>query len=170
MKILHRIAFFFVVLLGFAPQLVMAQPWVISASGSEVTDQKTGLIWRRCAEGMTWSGTTCTGAALPYTHVSALQLATTQATATGVAWRLPNIKELASLSEKSKSNPAIDATAFPATPSNWFWSSTPDAAGGSLLSNAWSVRFSDGGVRKFNRNSSIYLGFNCNVRLVRGGL
>lgn len=30
-------------------------------NGTEVTDQRTGLIWKRCSEGQGWSGSTCTG-------------------------------------------------------------------------------------------------------------
>ena len=30
---------------------VFAQPYTISADGTEVTDSQTGLTWRRCSEG-----------------------------------------------------------------------------------------------------------------------
>lgn len=145
----------FTCLLGILPVAASAQPYVISTDGSEVTDQKTGLIWRRCSEGMVFSGGTCTGAAGTFTHEAALQLAATQAT-----WRLPNIQELASIVDSSTSNPALDATAFPATPANYFWSASP---GVGVSDNARYVSFSDGGVSVYFR-----YGTYC-VRLVRAG-
>jgi Protein of unknown function (DUF1566) len=137
-----------------------AAPFTVSADGQEVTDTKTGLIWRRCAEGMTASGGTCTGTASTFTHEAALTRASAQATATGVAWRLPNVKELSSIADKSRINPAIDTVAFPATPADWFWSSSPyvgDAYG------AWVVGFNYGYVGYGYRGNPYY------VRLVRAG-
>ncbi len=150
----------FICLLGIMPVAASAQPYVISADGSEVTDQKTGLIWRRCAEGMVFSGGTCTGTASLFTHEAALQLAATQASNTGIAWRLPNIKELSSIADKNLSNPAIDSAAFPATPAFWFWSASPYVGSSDY---AWYVNFSGGVVSGNLRVSSDY------VRLVRAG-
>lgn len=137
--------------------------YTVSADQQEVTDSRTGLIWRRCAEGMTASGGTCTGSArMFYLHEAALQHAAAQAVSTGKAWRLPNIKELSSIADKSRSNPAIDTTAFPATPSNWFWSSSPYVG---YPVNAWVVGFYDGSVG-FNYRG---VGIDYRVRLVRSG-
>lgn len=116
-----------------------------SADGSEVTDSKTGLVWRRCAEGMSWGSGTCTGTATTYTHEQALTRAQSQS-----GWRLPNIKELSSIVDRSRSNPAIDTTAFPATPSNGFWSSSPMAGGSDY---ARGVYFYDGGVGNYVRSN-----------------
>jgi hypothetical protein len=103
--------------------LVHAQAsYTYSANGAEVTDAKTGLTWRRCSEGQSWSGSTCVGSADTFTHEQALAHAKTQS-----GWRLPNVKELSSLVDSSRVNPAIDITAFPATPSAWYWSSSPYA-------------------------------------------
>jgi Protein of unknown function (DUF1566) len=137
-----------------------AAPFTVSADGQAVTDAKTGLIWRRCAEGMTASGGTCTGTASTFTHEAALTRASTQATATGMAWRLSNVKELSSIADKSRINPAIDTVAFPATPASLFWSSSPYVGNASY---AWYVYFYDGYVYGDVRVSSGY------VRLVRAG-
>jgi Protein of unknown function (DUF1566) len=139
---------------------VLAAPFTVSADGQEVTDTKTGLIWRRCAEGMTASGGACAGTASTFTHEAALTRASTQVTATGVAWRLPNVKELTSIADKTRSNPAIDTTAFPATPASYFWSSSPYVGNASY---AWGVSFSNGYVDYDYRS---YPGY---VRLVRAG-
>jgi hypothetical protein len=155
MKIKHLLACLLLpVALG-----AFAAPFTVSADGQEVTDTKTGLIWRRCAEGMTASGGTCTGTASAFTHEAALMRASAQATA-GVAWRLPNVKELSSIADKSRSNPAIDTVAFPATPSSWFWSSSPYVGNAYY---AWFVNFNYGFDYGGYRGSTYY------VRLVRAG-
>jgi Protein of unknown function (DUF1566) len=133
--------------------------YTVSANGQEVTDSKTGLIWRRCSEGQTWSGSACTGSPSGYTHEAALAQATAQTLATNVAWRLPNIKELASIVDNTKANPAINRTAFPQTPAtDIFWSSSPyiylpDA------SYARVVYFSNGSVDYLNRGATPFVRF-----------
>lgn len=128
--------------------------YTYSSAGDEVTDSKTGLIWRRCSEGQTWSGSTCNGTAATYTHEQALAQAQAQAGTAG--WRLPNVKELTSIAEKTHINPAIDPAAFPATPLKGHWSSTPYAVDSNNAGHAWVVRFGDGyvnaaiGNRTFN--------------------
>jgi hypothetical protein len=160
MKIAQLFTLYFLCLLGLIPVAASAQPFVISADGSEATDQKTGLIWRRCSEGMSWNGSTCAGTASTFTHEAALQRAAAQAGSSGIAWRLPNVKELTSIADKSRSNPAIDPAAFPATPANYFWSASPHVGDST---NAWYVFFSNGVVFASNRVNSY-----C-VRLVRAG-
>ena len=142
-------------------------PFTVSADGTEVTDGRTGLVWRRCAEGMTVTGGSCTGTASSFTHELALTRARDQATNTGVAWRLPNVKELVSIVDRSKGGPAIDTVAFPATPAttgNWFWSSSPYVGD---IGYAWSVNFLQGAVFPSYRYSANYGASP--VRLVRAG-
>ena len=91
-----------------------------------VTDKITDLQWQRCSEGQTWDGAACTGNATTYTWQVALQLADGASYAGHSDWRLPNIKELASIVELACYDPAIDLQPFPGTPSGWYWSSTPD--------------------------------------------
>lgn len=134
--------------------------YTVSADQQEVTDARTGLIWRRCTEGMTASESTCSGGASTFTLETALQHAATQASSTGLAWRLPNIKELSSIADRSRTSPAIDTAAFPATPLTVFWSSTPL---GFIHYAAMGVHFLDGGVENYLR------GENHQVRLVRAG-
>lgn len=133
-----------------------SQTYTYSTAGDEVTDSKTGLIWRRCSEGQTWNGNTCTGTAATYTHEQALAHAKAQAGTAG--WRLPNVKELTSIANKAFVNPAIDSTAFPGTPSYYYWSSTPYAGDSS---DAWVVYLYNGYVYGYGRGS-----YN-HVRLVR---
>lgn len=138
-----------------------AKQYVISADGHEVIDTKTGLIWQRCVIGMAWNGSTCTGTANAYMHEEALISAKTVANSTGIAWRMPNVKELASMTDRNFNSPAIDALTFPGTPSaasDLFWSSSYAHYG-----NAWWVDFNRGGVGAYIRT------YNGYVRLVRAG-
>lgn len=122
----------------------------------EVTDKRTGLTWKRCSEGQTWSGGTCTGTLTARSHEAALTLANTGQGPTG--WRLPNVKELASLADKGCQVPSIDSTAFPATPINWYWASSPDVGSSG---KAWCVSFHNGKVSNSLRGGCFH------VRLVR---
>lgn len=97
-----------------------------SSDGDEITDTKTGLIWRRCAEGMTWKKATCTGKATFANQAQAAALAKAQANK-DEAWRLPTLKELNSIlavREIDVGKAAIDPKAFPATPVARYWTST----------------------------------------------
>lgn len=133
-------------------------------SGEEVTDRRSGLVWKRCSEGQTLSGSSCTGTAATYTHEQALARAkSVNTTDSATGWRLPNAKELASLADKGCQSPAIDSTAFPGTPSNWYWSSSPYV---SFSGNAWGIYFGSGSVN----GGDVYgnnRGVNGRVRLVR---
>ncbi|MDP3084027.1 MAG: DUF1566 domain-containing protein [Rubrivivax sp.] len=144
-----------VLALGVSTAGVWAQDrFSISADGTEVTDSRTGLVWRRCSAGQTYSAGACTGAASAYTHEQALVHAAGQA-----GWRLPNVKELSSIVDTGRSNPSIDVAVFPGTPtSNVFWSSSPLAG---YPSSAWMVWFGNGYVSSNSRVNG-YL-----VRLVR---
>lgn len=94
---------------------------VVGSGGSEVLDKKTGLIWQRCSLGQTWNGTTCTGAAIRHTWTDALA----QAKSLGNGYRLPNIRELKSLTERACMEPAINSKFFPNTTNDGYWSASP---------------------------------------------
>ena len=125
-----------------------------------VTDLATGLIWKQCAEGL--SGPDCaTGSRQTFTWQAALQHAEAAVFAGSSLWRLPNKNELATLPERRCSNPAINTTFFPNTPSSGFWSSSPYA---NLSSYAWYVYFYYGTVLRYGyKYGQEY------VRLVRDG-
>jgi hypothetical protein len=91
-----------------------------------VTDNSTGLMWRQCSEGR--SGPRClSGPVQLFTWQAALQQAEASTFAGYSDWRLPNVKELASLMELRCVGPAINLTLFPATPPHGrYWSSTPE--------------------------------------------
>lgn len=117
----------------------------ISSDGREVTDNKTGLVWQRCPIGMYWDATssTCSGSPNYYMWYEALHVAVNTSRASGVVWRVPNVKELTSIVDRKSVNPAIDSQIFPATPNHNFWSATPYASDAFF---AWLVDFYDGQI------------------------
>ena len=119
--------FFNLLLLATATFQVSAQErYTPLSDGDEITDSKTGLIWRRCAEGMTWKKTTCVGKATFGNQSQAVALAKSKATK-DEAWRLPTLKELNSIlavREIDVGKAAIDPKAFPATPIARYWTTT----------------------------------------------
>ncbi|HCT99339.1 MAG TPA: hypothetical protein DF614_04540 [Methylococcaceae bacterium] len=121
--------------------------YIISDNGEEVLDLQTNLIWRRCVEGMRWSGQTCVDESLSgptfFMFQEALQHAVYQADQTKKAWRLPNIKELTSLMDYSQADMAIDSTVFPSTPNAQAWSSSSYSADAFY---SWIVHFYYGKV------------------------
>lgn len=91
---------------------IPAKRWAIN--GAEVKDKSTSLVWRRCAEGQSWTGTTCSGTPQTFlTSFNAADHAKAQAASSGKAWRVPNPKELASLVDTRVNRPTIDTAVFP---------------------------------------------------------
>ncbi len=131
-----------------------AARFVLNADGT-ATDGTTGLTWKRCSEGQTWDGSTCTGDAAHHDWREAMALG--QQSDEG-GWRLPTLDELASIVDKACSEPSVDPGVFPATPSGVFWSSTPDENG----DYAWYIHFRDGHASKAHKGRGGY------VRRVRG--
>lgn len=128
-----------------------------------VTDSKTGLMWKRCSEGQSWVSGTCTGTSPTYRWQQALQQAQTVNNSGGFAgqtdWRLPNIKELASIVERGCADPSINKIVFPATPSDLFMSS----------SNC-GYDFLEGWAYNFNSHPLSSYDFNVHGALECGGL
>ena len=112
-------------------------------AGATVLDKTTGLVWLRCPLGMNWDGTTCTGTRATFTWQQALQQADTSTAGGYSDWRLPNVRELASLVEPACYGPAINLRVFPNTPGEGFWSSSPYVGD---TYDAWSVDFGNGYV------------------------
>jgi hypothetical protein len=105
-----------------------------------VTDNWTGLQWRRCEEGRTWNGTACTGTLALVPHETALYESNQKRD-----WRMPNIKELASLTDLHiRDGARLDPVAFPGVDAGTtYWSSTPWYTDSSY---AWLLHFGDGVV------------------------
>lgn len=125
-----------------------------------ITDITTGLTWMKCSIGQSYDATnlTCTGEATQFSWEDALEAAYGYEFNDSSAWRMPNVKELASITERSCVRPSINETMFPATPSDDFWSSTPSLA---TAGDIWVVAFFNSSNSLKSSESSIYL------RLVR---
>ena len=109
------------------------------------TDTFLGLVWMRCSLGQTWSNETCSGDASELTWQQALQAAHGYEYAKQLGWRVPNMKELASLTERSCVRPAINELFFPNTSSDDYWTSTPSVID---PKRAWVIAF-------FNSSNSL---------------
>lgn len=110
-----------------------------TVNGQEITDKKTGLTWQKCTLGQ--SENDCSGNSQTYTWSEALQAANTKSQQTGKSWRLPNVKELLSITEEPCYDPSINITLFPNTNPSAYWTASPSA---SDANKAWSVRFDKG--------------------------
>lgn len=111
--------------------------FVDNADGT-ATDVSLGLVWMRCSLGQIWENETCTGDANELTWQQALQAAHGYQYAEQLGWRVPNMKELASLTERSCVRPAINEIFFPHTSSDDYWTSTPSVVD---PERAWVIAF-----------------------------
>jgi formylglycine-generating enzyme required for sulfatase activity len=131
-----------------------------------VVDNVTGLTWQGCAVGL--QGSDCSAddptvpgtGALGYSWSAALNHCETLSWGGHTDWRLPDEFELASIVNAGTRNPAIDTTAFPATPASSFWTSSTSA---DLVSDAWRVDFLDGAVNDPGKSNQYF------VRCIRSG-
>ncbi len=127
-----------------------------------VTDRNTQLMWMRCAAGQAWAGSRCTGAATlhPWQAGHALAAAINHAgTHFFNDWRVPNLRELASVAELHCNHPRINLDMFPATPSAPFWTSSARVA--REQAEAYVLDFDVGAVAAAGKEASHHL------RLVR---
>ena len=136
-------------------------------SNGTVTDRKTGLMWKQCPEGQSKGFCADDGDTKGFNWKEALEHGNNHTFAGKSDWRVPNIKELTSLAALNRYEPAINSTLFPNTPSEGFWSASPDPeADPGDYNYAWYVLFYDGSGRSSDsstRDSTLRL------RLVRGG-
>jgi hypothetical protein len=127
-----------------------------------VTDNKTGLMWQSKDNGQTYSWYAAMGIYKDSYNPKSLDICGTLNFGGHTDWRLPSKKELMSLVVKaSNKEPTINAAYFPNTRLSYYWSSdTVDNA----PVYAWSVDFSDGTLKSYNKGTSGY------VRCVRNTL
>jgi hypothetical protein len=113
----------------------------VAQTGGLVQDTLTQLVWQQDGSGTRMGCSS--GGNLKCTWAEA-QAYCAGLTLGGVSgWRLPTVKELFSLVDFTIAypGPTIDQTAFPNTPAEWFWTSSPYAGSSGY---AWHVNFSYG--------------------------
>jgi hypothetical protein len=100
-------------------------------SGGTVVDTKTKLVWQQTPSTSTYTWSNAK------TYCPSLA-----STLGGSGWRVPTLKELLTLVDRSRATgPVIDPTAFPATSSVLYWSATTMAW---ATGGAWIVNFATG--------------------------
>lgn len=118
-----------------------------------ITDKATGLMWAKDGNGVgCYNGQ-------QRNWEQAIDWAINLVFAGHEDWRLPNIKELMSIVDYDRINPAIDPIFFPNTKSSYYWSSTTLA---DLVNVRWRVWFHYATVSNTSGSSAHY------VRAVRG--
>jgi hypothetical protein len=132
---MHKLALCLVVL-GVSP------PGRYTVATETVTDTKTGLVWQRAVA----SGTYNWQSALAYCN---------GLTVTGFSsgWRLPSVKELATLVDE-RARPTLDSAVFPNTPMMSFWTGTPAYAYPDLI---LTVDFGTGDSVVMSNNNTLYV-------------
>lgn len=133
-----------------------------------VTDVRTGLSWRRCAEGQRFDGKSgqCAGGPQLFNwremkdqprRVNSGEAGDTNGFAD---WRVPNPTELGTLVERRCTAPAINLEVFPQAPGGLFWTYSQDA---DLMGFIWLVFFLDGSEQAADKSLGRFY-----LRLVRG--
>lgn len=129
------------VLAGWAPRAARANAPAgrYTVSGGVVYDTKTKLTWQQTASTTAYS----------YTDAKT-QCSTAGAALGGTGWRMPTVKELMTLIDRSKATgPVIDTTAFLSTTSASYWTATTTAWS---ATGTWVVDFTDGRVTSTSTN------------------
>lgn len=112
--------------------------WQVLDGGAEVRDARYKLVWRRCVEGMRWTGRWCAGVPKRLSYAEALATASQMGKDTGQKWRLPHIPELRSLVvDAAVADPdaaRVDPVLFPQAPADWYWSGSSTVGAGAINS------------------------------------
>ena len=113
-----------------------------------VSDKESRLMWMRCSAGQAVSGGTCSGAAVNVDLLSARSLAA-DVNRRGQFfyndWRVPQLKELATIAERQCENPRVNLAIFPNTPAGLYWTASSRSAKDSN-SHAFALGFDTEGV------------------------
>lgn len=130
---------------GLPERFVRTEPF---AGEPVVTDQVTGLVWQGCAAGQVGGDIECIGTETFYSGSDSADSAAVYCESLDwgghTDWRLPHIKELASLmNSRTSTGVSIDPALFPDTPATWFWTATQYVA---YPDHTWFLGFGDGHI------------------------
>lgn len=170
MKGLTCMSWFFLILVSthslaqtcFTKEIAATTPtkrFIVNKNGT-VSDPHTGLMWQSCSYGQQFDVELeqCTGASASVTWEQALANASSNRFASYDDWRVPNVKELASIIEHQCVEPALNREVFLSSVNQNYWTNTtaplnPD--------HAWVYQFADGKNNITEKSAALYL------RLVR---
>ena len=136
-----------------------------------VIDPRTKLVWKRCDEGATWNGNTCTGQLIITDWFKAMQVAKDSRFLGKNDWRLPSKDELSTVvgeyeggckSNNTEKGQYAVSGALGQVRGAYLWSYSPS---NDDIQAAWFVGFWNGLVRYSSRDS----GGLAVLRLVRAG-
>jgi hypothetical protein len=119
--------------------------YIATANGT-IFDAVTGLTWQK--DGTSYGAL---ADALAACTKNSAQLP-------GTGWRLPNIRELASLIDYREGYPSINSS-FSSTADDYYWSSTTYQLAGHDEGQAWIVDFTDGSQIKLPKSMGNF--FRC---------
>jgi hypothetical protein len=128
-----------------------------------VIDRATKLMWMKCVLGQAPDAGGCAGSADTPTwdDAQAQALALNRGGRLFFSdWRLPQVRELATITERACANPRINASVFPATPAAPHWTAT-SRPGASSTTAVYALSFGAEGVQLLDKNDRAH------VRLVR---
>jgi len=124
--------------------LASPQPRFVENGDGTVTDNATSLMWQKEDDNITrdWE--------------SALGYCETLVMPAGghTDWRLPSIKELRSIVDCARSDPAINTKVFPGTKPTYYWSSSTRAGSGE---HTVCVHFDEGEVTGYLKTNTAYV-------------
>ena len=126
-----------------------------------VTDVDSKLMWMRCSSGQSWVNDQCSGQATTYNWPDAVREAN-QISRSGDAffndWRVPALRDLATITDRGCENPRTNLLLFPDTPSSAFWTSTP-RPGAKPEDMAFALSFGAEGVLAASKDERFYVRF-----------
>lgn len=150
-----------------ATSCTSAQAKYLDNGDGTINDTSTGLMWKKCEEGA--DATTCTGTKTSFTSINQVLGQVSAVNTTGSSsglgysdWRMPTVKELSSLVNRSCTGASINTVAFPNA------DQLSNLTGNLFASHAawlWAVDFADGSVSPVDPTSA----GGRPIRLVRAG-
>jgi hypothetical protein len=105
--------------------------FVLQENGT-AQDSLKQLHWYRCNAGQRFAGGQCLGNPLYATLADAQTYAQEFSAASGKQWRLPTVREMATLRQTSCNNPAVNPQVFPGVVVSNYWTSSSSPNGASL--------------------------------------
>jgi hypothetical protein len=96
-----------------------------------VTDRASKLMWMRCSTAQRWAQSLCVGSADKLDWQLAQQAVKTMNQSGEFFykdWRIPQLRELATITERQCGSPRINLAIFPNTPADFYWTSSASAS------------------------------------------